>query len=49
MFFLIPDHMIMIIRLEKMIVAIVFWNVQAVVINVIVNCGIHRRFKTGNK
>lgn len=48
-FCLITDYMVMVIRLKKMVVAVVFRNVQLVRIDKIIDFGIDRRFKSGDK
>ncbi len=41
--------MVVVIGLKKMIITIVFWDIQIVFIDEIINFCIHRRFKTRNK
>jgi hypothetical protein len=46
---MVSDDMVVVIGLKKMVVSVVFGYIQMVFINVIINFGVHRRFKTGDE
>jgi len=48
-FIFIANYMVMIIGLKKMVVSIVFGDVQFVFVNIIIDFRIYRRFKTTDK
>ena len=48
-FLFIPNDTVVIIGLKKMILSVVFWNIQTMFIDIIINFGIHGRFKTGDE
>ena len=48
-FLFIPNDAVVIIGLKKMIVAVVFLNIQTMFIDIFINFGIHGRFKTGDE
>jgi hypothetical protein len=45
-FLIIPNDTVVIIGLKKMILPVVFWNIQMMFIDVTINFGNHGRFKT---
>lgn len=46
---LVADDVVVVIMMKKMIVAVVFCNGQLLLVNIIIDCGIYRQLKSGNK